>query len=214
VVNAAQLNLNAQDLASLTLSGPHGVDFGPDGFDNLTSFNGSGVTSDSAHGGDIRIVTNANADTSLTGGAGDDNLTVSNAAAHVDTINGGAGDDTIIGREGADVLTGGAGHDTFVYQAVTDSQGTTVDTIADFVSGEDKLDFNAVTAGAGEYSGAADGYGAVLTSLTHTAGQAVLDSSTSILYVDVNGSGTLDNSDIAIHLTGVTSLDNATDFHW
>jgi Ca2+-binding RTX toxin-like protein len=214
VVNAAQLNLNAQDLASLTLSGPHGVDFGPDGFDNLTSFNGSGVTSDSAHGGDIRIVTNANADTSLTGGAGDDNLTGSNAAAHVDTINGGAGDDTIIGREGADVLTGGAGHDTFVYQAVTDSQGVTVDTIADFVSGEDKLDFSGVTGGTGEYTGAADGYGAVLTSLTHTAGQAVLDSATSTLYVDVDGSGTLDSHDMAVHLTGIISLDHTTDFTW
>jgi S-layer protein len=210
--SATNLGLDAPDTTTVTVTGVGGVNF-IDDFAKLTSFDASGVTGTGADGA-VTVVTNADADTSLTGGAGDDHLTGSNAAAHVDTINGGVGDDHIIGRAGADVLTGGAGHDTFVYQVVADSQGTTVDTIADFVSGEDKLDLSAVTAGAGEYTGAADGYGAVLTSLTHTNGQAVLDSATSTLYVDVDGSGTLDSHDMAIHLTGVTSLDNATDFTW
>jgi Ca2+-binding RTX toxin-like protein len=194
----------------MTLSGPHGVDFGTDGFNNLTSFDGSGVTGDAAHGGNITITTNAHADTSLTGGAGNDTLTGSDDAAHVDTINGGAGADTITGHLGADVLTGGAGADHFVYTQVADSQGTTVDTITDFVSGEDTIDLSAVTGGAApSYLGEANGYGAVLTSLSNDGStHAVLDTSTSTLYVDVNGDGVLDNHDMAINLTGVTHLTN------
>jgi hypothetical protein len=97
---------------------------------------------------------------------------------------------------------------------VTDSQGVTVDTITDFLSGTDTIDLNAVTGGTGNFIGDANGYGAVLTSLTHHAGDAVYDTSTSTLYVDVDGSGTLDNADMAIdvHLVG-GQLTNA-DFHW
>jgi len=142
----------------------------------------------------------------ITGGSGDDVLTGGDSE---DTIIGGDGDDTISGGLGIDALTGGDGADTFDYNSDAESQGVTVDVIADFVSGTDVLDFNGVTAGVGTYLGEASGYGAVLTSLTNTAGDAVLDSTTNTLYVDVDGSGTLDNSDIAITLTGVTNLDTA-----
>ena len=61
------------------------------------------------------------------------------------------------------------------------------------------------------YAGEANGYGAVLTSLDQlgTESRAVLDSSTSILYIDVDASGTLDDADMAIELVGVTSLSDA-----
>ena len=59
------------------------------------------------------------------------------------------------------------------------------------------------------YVGEADGYGAVLTSLTAGYVNAVLDSTTSIVYVDVDGSGTLDSKDLSIKLVGVTDLEAA-----
>jgi len=58
----------------------------------------------------------------------------------------------------------------------------------------------------GGYQGEAEGYGAVLTSLQIGEVRFVLDSTTSILYVDANASGTLDNNDLSIKLTGVTAL--------
>lgn len=105
------------------------------------------------------------------------------------------------------------------YTAVGDSQGVTVDVITDFTGGVggDLLSFAGVTftgGAGGVYVGAANGYGAVLTSLAAGANNAVLDSTTSILYVDVDGSGTLDNMDMAIQLTGVSGLTNADNFVW
>jgi Ca2+-binding RTX toxin-like protein len=86
----------------------------------------------------------------LSGNAGNDRLNGGNLA---DTINGGADIDKIRGDGGADLLTGGTGADVFKYRAATDSgTGATADTITDFLSGTDKLNFgridaDAVTAG-------------------------------------------------------------------
>jgi Ca2+-binding RTX toxin-like protein len=152
----------------------------------------------------------------ITGGAGNDSLS---GMAGKDTLNGDAGNDTLNGGTGLDTLTGGAGVDTFRYTAVSDSQGTTVDVITDFTGGVggDILSFAGLTftgGAGGVYVGAANGYGAVLTSLAAGANNAVLDSTTSILYVDVNGDGQLDNADMAIQLTGVSGLTNADNFVW
>ena len=75
-------------------------------------------------------------DDSLTGGTGDDTL---KGGAGDDSLTGGAGDDTLKGGAGDDSLTGGAGNDTFVFAA---DHGA--DTIADFVSGTDKIDLSAL----------------------------------------------------------------------
>ncbi len=69
----------------------------------------------------------------ITGSAGDD---IIDGMASNDTLLGGLGDDTIIGGDGRDSLTGGIGRDVFVY-----SDNWYHDTITDFVSGTDKLDF-------------------------------------------------------------------------
>jgi Ca2+-binding RTX toxin-like protein len=71
--------------------------------------------------------TNGNLD--LYGGAGNDTLT------------GGSGNDVIAGGGGADVLNGGAGYDTFVYYAVSDSTGTSHDTIIGFNTATDYFQF-------------------------------------------------------------------------
>lgn len=55
-----------------------------------------------------------------------------------DTLLGGAGDDYLSGGEGRDRLTGGAGSDQFVFDAAL-NRSTNVDTITDFVRGQDKI---------------------------------------------------------------------------
>jgi DNA-binding MurR/RpiR family transcriptional regulator len=104
-------------------------------------------------------------------------------------------------------MTGGTGVDTYIYTAVTHSQGTKIDVITNFQvgTGGDVIDLSGVTGGTGQFLGVANGYGAVLMSLTGSAGDTVLDASTSTLYIDVNGDGALDSADMAIQLTGVTS---------
>ena len=83
---------------------------------------------------------------SLVGSPGDDVL---EGGGGGDTVSGGAGDDVIIGGAGDDFLEGGrltkvgdkgTGNDTFVF-----APGHGNDAIADFNSGEDKIDLSAFT---------------------------------------------------------------------
>lgn len=60
--------------------------------------------------------------------------------AIIENAIGGFGDDRINGNQANNVLTGGAGADTFVI-AKFGANDTSIDTITDFASGEDKLDF-------------------------------------------------------------------------
>jgi serralysin len=73
------------------------------------------------------------------------NRITGNTAANVldgggsnDTLSGGAGADRLLGGAGLDSLTGGADADTFVFTSVFDGR----DTITDFVSGVDRLEFD------------------------------------------------------------------------
>lgn len=109
--------------------------------------NGNGVLTDvsdvvvtatgwGANDGNARALTVLNA----TGTAGNDTIS---GGANADTISGGDGADLITGAAGADSLTGGAGADTFVIGstadtraagfALTDTTGTNLDIITDFV---------------------------------------------------------------------------------
>ena len=73
----------------------------------------------------------------LEGGDGPDSLT---GWIYDDTLSGAAGDDRITGLRGDDTLTGGDGEDTFVFLDPADG----VDTITDFVSGEDRIEVSAL----------------------------------------------------------------------
>ncbi|MEP2185867.1 calcium-binding protein, partial [Roseibium sp.] len=225
---ASDLGLVANDAETLVVTGTAGVDF-IDDFANLTSVDASALVIETDDEG-VSVTTNTADDATLTGSAGED-VFFSGSGDDVimggtgddeihgrggdDMIMGGEGDDNLWGNAGTDELTGGAGDDTFHYTAVSDSQGVTVDTITDFMSGEDTIDFSAISTGVGSsYTGEANGYGAVLTSLQNTGdSQAVLDTSTNTLYLDVDGNGVLDSQDMAIDLAGVTALDD-TDFAW
>ncbi|WP_173270396.1 beta strand repeat-containing protein [Thiosulfatimonas sediminis] len=216
--------LDATNATALTIAGDAGMTIGTLTGTKLTSIDASGVTK-----GAVTLTTGALASAAtINGGAGDDVISAAAAVAAVtlngnagndtltggtkaDTINGGDGDDFIYGNEGADTLTGGAGADIFGVVTAAHSNGVNVDTITDFTVGTDMIGLKigggneAVT-----YLGEAAAYGAVLTSFTGVNNEAVLDTSTNTLYVDVDGSQTLDSSDIAINV-GVSDL-SQTDF--
>ncbi|WP_448660078.1 calcium-binding protein [Sphingomonas sp. CJ99] len=95
------------------------------------------------------------------GGEGADVLWGGDAA---DVLNGGADIDLIAGGSGADVLTGGGGADLFVYRSASDSTAAAMDRIADFVSGEDRLDLSRI--GATGITLTVDGAGTIVTAQT------------------------------------------------
>jgi Ca2+-binding RTX toxin-like protein len=100
------------------------------------------------------------------GGAGNDSITGDTLA---NRLVGGAGADSIDGGNGADVLTGGLGADVFSYGNINQSGiGAAVrDSITDFLSGSDKLNFAAIDA---DTRGAAPGNQAF--TFNNTAGAA------------------------------------------
>ena len=111
-----------------------GLATGADGNDTLTNIE--------------NLVGSAFNDT-LTGDAGDNNL---NGGGGNDTLSGGGGNDVLDGRDGndtldggvgTDVLIGGAGADTFVFGTVAGG----ADTVLDFLSGSDHLQFKDGAAG-------------------------------------------------------------------
>ena len=80
------------------------------------------------------VITGTSAADSLVAGAGDDSLS---GGAGNDTLSGGAGNDTLSGGAGDDSLIGGLGKDLFRFDTALATAG--VDTLADFVTGTDKI---------------------------------------------------------------------------
>lgn len=216
--NTHTLTLVAADATKITVAGNNGLNLTGSNTAKITTFDASGVvandiaTTDKADKLAVTFTsgnTDATANVTIIGGAGDDVLT-GNAA--IDTITGGEGNDTITGGAGADILTGGAGADMFKFTLATDSNGVNADTITDFVSGTDKV--GAVTSGATAYAityaGEVSGYGTALTTLVAGKATAVLDTKDNTLYVDLDADGDLTVADLAIKLS-VNDL-SQTDF--
>ncbi len=61
-----------------------------------------------------------------------------------DVLSGGDGDDILVGGPGSDQLAGGEGYDTFIF---TSSSENEIDTITDFNTTTDRLDFRFITLG-------------------------------------------------------------------
>jgi Ca2+-binding RTX toxin-like protein len=149
------------------------------------------------------------------GGSGNDTITgdsLSNA------LNGGAGSDTITGGTGADVLAGGLGADVFSYGNINQS-GIGVaarDSITDFLSGTDKLNFAAIDA---DTRGAAPGNQAF--TFNNTAGAAFTAAGQLVYHYEGTGSNEITviqgnvnanlGADFEIALTGHVVFNVATD---
>lgn len=148
-------------------------------------------------------------------------LTVISAGGD-DVITTGAGADIIVGGVGRDTLTGGAGADTFRYLSVEDSRitsnGDGRDVITDFVAGTDKIDLLQLQSNIGQqirFAGDFGTFAQAQAALVGTQGDSFLDVAfardQSVLFVDIDNNGVLDNNDLQIVLTNLTGTLSATD---
>lgn len=132
-----------------------------------------------------------------------------------DIIDGGAGNDILNGGLGVDVLTGGAGMDVFSYE-LTDESGSNIlsrDTIADFVSGEDFIDFSKMVLV--DTNGQTSPI--VMNASSLTIGQKPASTNSAVIWF-IDGvlygkfsSNSVIEPEFSIELTGVTTL-SASDF--
>jgi Ca2+-binding RTX toxin-like protein len=122
----------------------------------------------------------------LNGAAGNDTLFGGNGN---DTLTGGAGNDRLSGGNGNDTLTGGAGVDRFIFDTIANA-ATNMDTIADFLSGTDKLVFDAAAfAGltGGNLSTDAFWSGAGVSTAHDATDRFIYNSTSGALYYDADG---------------------------
>lgn len=158
-----------------------------------------------------------------TGLSGNFSLSNTNTAAAGATISFGGGNDTfnVATSSGADTITLGSGADTIRYTAVAQSDRD-MDTITDFVSGTDLIDLSYDAAGNNtDWNGAAAGGTFILSNqfvgnratfaqaqgaLSATGVSVVFQQDESILWLDSDADGTLDNTDFRVKLDGVTSI--------
>jgi Ca2+-binding RTX toxin-like protein len=139
-----------------------------------------------------------------------------------DVIVGNGGNDQITGGAGADKLTGGSGNVTFVYNATTDSNFSSSDTVTDFRHGSDKIDFTNIAGltavnGVPQFQGNITGSGAV-TLNAHSVAFMEVGGNTQVL---VNTSGAAETitatdthaADMKISLVGVNLGLTGSDFH-
>jgi Ca2+-binding RTX toxin-like protein len=153
-------------------------------------------------GNGLTMVGNAGANV-LTGTAFNDTL---DGGSGIDTLNAGAGDDVLMGRLGNDVLTGGTGADAFVFNT-TPSASTNRDTITDFASGTDTLQFSkavftALGSSVGSLAPEQFWSGAGVVAGHDADDRIVYDTNTGILYYDADGNGA--GSAVAVALLGTS----------
>ncbi|WP_428924716.1 M10 family metallopeptidase C-terminal domain-containing protein [Marinibacterium sp. SX1] len=144
--NVANARLYQGDLRSLIENA-----IGGDGDDKMLGNDGAnaligGRGHDGLFGGfGDDILSGANGNDTLKGADGNDVLRGQNGA---DFMVGGAGDDILIGGEGYDRMYGQAGADTFRFWSVDDSlNGTRLDRVQDFTSGDDLIDLARISDG-------------------------------------------------------------------
>ena len=165
----------------------------------------------------------------INGGTGNDEL---NGGAGNDTIDGGAGNDAIDGGTGADSIDGGTGSDTITlgagidqieYAAANESTGSTKDVITDFtqstvnavtgatVTAGDNITINFGTLANDKVftlsdKGDVENAGLAGAAIDGVMGSFIFADDTSTLYLDFNGDGLLNASDLQITLTGLESF--------
>jgi VCBS repeat-containing protein len=146
---------------------------------------------------------------------GSDTLNVSSG---IDYLLGGQQDDVLVGNGGADILMGGGGNDRFVYQAASDSTVAVHDTIMDFTTGHDVIDFSATTQGYASISSLL--HVAVATSApvniaanTIEIVQATNGTTATVYANTTSASESLGSAQMEIQLTGVAGQISSTDIH-
>lgn len=122
-----------------------------------------------------------------------------------DILNGFAGDDVLVGGKGIDTLTGGLGSDKFVFQNLDDLSipQDNYETITDFNHTEkDKIDLSTIDADTTKSGNQA--FSNIVDGTFTKAGQLFFDTSSHILYGNVNSDS---SADFAINVIGIDTLD-------
>jgi hypothetical protein len=216
----AVASINAADAETLNISADDDTVAG-NGTLTLTSLTATDATTLNLSGdADITIVNTVDPATpalttiDASGVTGDLTISNTNTSAAGAAITLGSGDDTfnVATSNGSDTITVGDGADTIVYTAVAQSDDD-IDTITDFVSGEDIIDVDAILALTGTIASTAAFIGnrdtfALAQGALVGGGTAsiVFQEDEQILWVDSDGNGTLDDNDFRVKLTGVTGL--------
>jgi serralysin len=117
-----------------------------------------------------------------------------------DVLEGGSGSDKLYGQSGKDTLIGDSGADTFVFQALSDSRGSTADTIEDFLRGSDHVDLRGIDANT---KIAGDQAFSFIGRNTFHGKAGELRFADGIVSGDVNGDRTID---FKINVVGLTAL--------
>jgi ELWxxDGT repeat protein len=195
------------------LDGGAGIDdlYGSDGSDELYGDAGNDTLSgdageDGLYGGDGNDILNGGLDNDelvgdagddiLDGGAGIDDLYGSDGSDELygdagnDTLSGGDGDDTLNGGFGNDILMGNGGANIFEFDSLNDG----IDTIIDFSSSRDKLQFSAASFGGGLSSAVLFNSDLLLTgsgadTATNASQRFIHNTDNGNLYFDVDGIG-------------------------
>ena len=134
----------------------------------------------------------------LSGGTAADTLTGNDSdnllwgKAGNDTLIGAGGADQLRGGDGLDTLTGGAGADWFIFDTAANAT-TNKDTISDFTSGTDKLQFSKAIftglsgAALGDLSSDAFWSGAGITTAHDATDRFIYNPTNGALYYDADG---------------------------
>jgi Ca2+-binding RTX toxin-like protein len=169
---------------------------------------GVAVNVSASTGSDGYSILNTGSASSLVGSAAGDSL---KGGKGNDLIIGNAGNDFIYGGAGKDILTGGSGNDTFIFNT-TPNKSSNIDTLTDFSSGVDKLQFDKAIfksiGSTGTLNADAFYANAGATSGHDTTDRFVYNTTSGALYYDADGSGK--NVAVQIALIGVDLV--VTDF--
>ena len=123
----------------------------------------------------------------------------SSTPAGINTLIGTSNDDIIIAGGPSETLTGGGGNDTFIFKSVTDSQPGAghYDTITDFTPNADHIDLSAIFDASHIQGQVAEANTVAANSISWFVDNARNET---VLYV--NTSGTANQVEMEIHLTG------------
>jgi Ca2+-binding RTX toxin-like protein len=166
--------------------------------------NGTGNTQNNSISGNgaANTLNGRDGNDTLSGGGGNDTLL---GEIGSDLLNGGANDDLLIGGASADSMIGGSGRDSFRFNAPIDG----IDTIVDFVAGEDSIQILASGFGGGLTAGVLNAsqfqFG---SSVAKDANDRFMYSAGGYLYYDPDGTGPIREGLIAF-FSGIPSITNA-----
>ncbi|WP_425642620.1 beta strand repeat-containing protein [Marinomonas gallaica] len=211
------ITANGDAVTTINVSGNAGVDLTSSNTTTLKAVDASGLTA----GGLTFTADSANM--TVTGGAGNDTITI-NGTADSSTFSGGAGNDTFVISTGADLVTinGGTGNDTFDFDGVSTNKsnyvvingGVNTGDVFDF-AGLVATDFNAAQITLAQ--GATESTQAYLDQAMTTLAAGELgwfqyNGNTYIAMDDgaVSNNSFADGEDLAIMITGLVDLSTAT----